>query len=170
MTSRVLVAYGSKHGSTEEVATAIAFALDGRGLTVDLEPAAVVTDLAPYGLVVLGGSLYFGRWHQDARRLLRSLGRAPGTREVAVFAMGPRTLDAADIASSRAQLHRALQRVPAVVPQWEAIFGGVIRPERLAFPFNRMPASDARDWAAIRAWATRIADECGAAREEDVRV
>ncbi len=29
------------------------------------------------------------------------------------------------------------------------------------FPFNRMPASDARDWVAIRAWADEVADLLG---------
>ena len=38
-----------------------------------------------------------------------------------------------------------------------AIFGGVIRPDALRFPFNRMPACDARDRDAIRAWARDLA-------------
>jgi hypothetical protein len=38
-----------------------------------------------------------------------------------------------------------------------AVFGGAIDPARLRFPFNRMPASDARDWDAIRTWTAEIA-------------
>ena len=68
--------------------------------------------------------------------------------------MGPRTLEAKDVAASRAQLDRALTRVE---PVSMAIFGGVIRPDALRFPFNRMPACDARDWDAIRAWAHELA-------------
>ena len=30
-------------------------------------------------------------------------------------------------------------------------------PAKLRFPFNRMQASDARDWEAIRSWADEIA-------------
>jgi menaquinone-dependent protoporphyrinogen oxidase len=44
-----------------------------------------------------------------------------------------------------------------------AIFGGKFDPEKLSFPHNllpalkNMPASDVRDWAAIRAWASDLA-------------
>jgi hypothetical protein len=38
-----------------------------------------------------------------------------------------------------------------------AIFGGVVHPEDLRFPFSHMPETDARDPEAIRAWARDIA-------------
>ena len=64
---RTLVAYGSKHGSTKEVATAIAADLRAAGHDVDLlsAGAAVVAGLDGYESVVIGGSLYLGRWHFD---------------------------------------------------------------------------------------------------------
>lgn len=162
----VLVAYASKNGSTQEVAEAVADVLRLHGLAVDVRPARDVVDVTPYSTVVLGGALYTGRWHRDARRLLRRHRSDLGTRRLAVFAMGPRTLAPDDVAASRAQLDHALAQVPGLRPERVAIFGGVIRPERLRFPFNRMPACDARDWPAIRDWASTIATECGARREE----
>ena len=45
MTVPLLVTYGSKHGSTQEVAEAIAKRLTKNGLEVDLRRAADVTDL-----------------------------------------------------------------------------------------------------------------------------
>jgi menaquinone-dependent protoporphyrinogen oxidase len=150
-----LVAYGSRHGSTREVAEAIAATLRDRGLAVDLRPAGEVAALDGYDAVILGGALYAGRWHADARRLLRR--RELATLPVAVFALGPHTLSEEDVAGSRAQLDRVLARVPDVEPIAVAIFGGVIDPAQLRFPFSRMPASDARDWDAIRAWAASIA-------------
>jgi hypothetical protein len=72
--------------------------------------------------------------------------------------MGPRTLEDADVASSRAQLDHALAAVPHLAPVSVAIFGGVVAPQALGFPFNRMTAVDARDWAAIEAWAAEIAE------------
>jgi hypothetical protein len=50
------------------------------------------------------------------------------------------------------------RKVPEVHPAAVAIFGGVVDPKRLRFPFNRMPASDARDWASIRAWAGSVGE------------
>jgi menaquinone-dependent protoporphyrinogen oxidase len=54
------------------------------------------------------------------------------------------------------QLDKALQKTPAVEPRAIAVFGGVIDPAKLRFPLNRMPASDARDWDAIEAWADEV--------------
>jgi len=76
---------------------------------------------------------------------------------VAVFGIGPRTLEEHDVEASREQLLKALARVPEVDPVEVAVFGGVIEPQALRFSFNRMPAGDARDWSAIRAWASDVA-------------
>jgi menaquinone-dependent protoporphyrinogen IX oxidase len=75
-----------------------------------------------------------------------------------VFALGPGTLDADDVARSRGQLDAALAKTPEVRPFAVAVFGGVVEPAKLHFPLNRMPAVDARDWTAIEAWATVVAD------------
>jgi menaquinone-dependent protoporphyrinogen oxidase len=153
----VLVAYASRHGSTREVAERIAATLSERGLAVDVRPAADVGVVAGYDAVVLGGALYTGRWHADARRFLKRQGAGLTAMPVAIFAMGPRTLEPADVQGSREQLDHALARFPDLAPASVAIFGGVLDPAQLRFPFNRMPASDARDWAAIDAWARELA-------------
>ena len=82
---------------------------------------------------------------------------------VAVFAIGPRTLEPDDVQASRDQLDRALEAAPAVLPFTVEIFGGAVDPDKLRFPFNRMPRSDARDWKAIAAWAREVADHLTAA-------
>ena len=48
--------------------------------------------------------------------------------------------------------------MPRVAPVAVTIFGGVVDPEQLRFPFSRMAPSDARDWDAIAAWADEVAD------------
>lgn len=154
---RVLVAYATKHGSTREVAEAIATTLKEQGLRVDLQPADACRALDGYRAVVLGGALYMGRWHKDARQFLVRHRDALATTPFAVFAMGPKDLEPPSIASARQQLDIALKQAPEPGPIAIAIFGGVIDPAQLRFPFNRMPASDARDWDAIRQWATDLA-------------
>jgi menaquinone-dependent protoporphyrinogen oxidase len=155
MTS-ALVAYASKHGSTREVAERVAEVMRRSGLDVDVMPAANVGHLRGYDPVVLGGALYTGRLHKDARSFLARHRDALSVRSVAVFAMGPRTNEPADVAGSRAQLDRTLAKTPEIEPVSVAIFGGVVDPDKLRFPFNRMPASDARDWPAIEAWAAAL--------------
>jgi menaquinone-dependent protoporphyrinogen oxidase len=157
VTVPLLVAYGSKHGSTQEVAEAIARRLRKSGLEVELRSAADVADLTPYDGVVLGGALYFGRWHQDAVRFLAKHRRELAAQSPAIFALGPKTADTQGLAESRAQLDKTLAKVPQVEPRSIAVFGGVVDPPKLRFPLNRMPASDARDWNAIDEWADDVA-------------
>ena len=68
-----------------------------------------------------------------------------------------------DVAEAVARRLREHGRVADVRPVGEvgtlAPYGAVVvvNPARLRFPFNRMPASDARDWDAIGAWADAVA-------------
>src|SRR4051812_24424491 len=117
-----LVAYATRHGSTSEVAREIGATLREHGFDVDVLPAAEVRDVHAYDLVVLGGALYTGRWHRDARRFLARHRAALATRALAIFAMGPRTLSDNDVAGSRAQLDHALHRTPELAPEPIAIF------------------------------------------------
>jgi menaquinone-dependent protoporphyrinogen oxidase len=155
--AKILVAYASKRGSTREVADAIALRMREHGLEVDVTAAGDVGGLAGYNGLVVGGALYTGRWHADARRLLKRQRRVLAVLPFAVFAMGPRTTEMHDLAQSREQLDHALAKTPELAPVAVGVFGGVLDPTRLRFPFNRLEASDARDWEAIRAWADDIA-------------
>ena len=153
--TRTLVAYASKHGSTEEVARAIGECLREAGHDVDIRAASAVTEVDSYDAYVIGGSLYMGRWHADARRLLRRHRAALEGRPLAVFALGPLTTEERHAADSRDQLNNALARLD-VHPSFTAVFGGVVDPAKLRFPFNRMPHTDARVWPDIEAWATQV--------------
>lgn len=66
MNIRVLVAYATKYGSTQEVAEAIAATLREGGVGVDIQPMRGVRALEKYGAVVLGAPIYLGKWHKDA--------------------------------------------------------------------------------------------------------
>jgi menaquinone-dependent protoporphyrinogen oxidase len=155
---RVLVTYATKKGSTKEVAEAIALRLGGHGIVAELQPASDVQDLDGYDGVVLGGALYMGRVHPDARKLLKRLRGRLEELPVAVFAMGPLTTSEKDVAGARKQLDGALAKTPEIEPVAVAIFGGVVVPDKLRFPFNKMPTADARDWEAIRAWDDEVAE------------
>ncbi len=85
------------------------------------------------------------------------------TRPVAVFALGPvhEPHDAEEWQNSRAQLDKDLAKYPWFEPEALALFGGKYDPEALGFPLRLLagaePASDIRDWAAIRDWADELA-------------
>lgn len=157
MTGTILVAYASKYGSTREVAESIASTLRESLLRVVVRPAAEVDHLHEYAGVVLGGGIYMGRWHRDARGFARHFRDDLAALPVAVFALGP--VD--DVPEHRAgpekQFRTAVEKLP-FEPFATALFGGAVDPRKLRFPFNHMPAADVRDWEEIRAWAVEVAD------------
>jgi menaquinone-dependent protoporphyrinogen oxidase len=155
--TRVLIAYASAHGSTREVAERIGEVLRDHGMQVSVMAARDVGHLHRLDAVILGGALYTGKLHRDARRFLKRHEEELAQRPLAVFALGPRTLDPVDVAASRTQVRHALERVPKLAPIAVEVFGGVIDPSTLHFPFKHMAASDARDWEAIATWAGDLA-------------
>ena len=148
----VLVAYASKHGTTREVAEFVAHTLERRGLTVEVEEAGRVGTVAHYDAVVVGGGLYMGKWHKDARRLLDRHREQLSGIPLAVFGMGPDSLEETKVVESRRQLERSLAATPELEPVAVTVFGGALTPETWRFPFSRLPAFDARDWDAIEEW------------------
>jgi menaquinone-dependent protoporphyrinogen oxidase len=156
MPADVLIVYASKHGSTEQVARGIGEKLRALGLTTQIEPAGEVVDLGGFRAVIVGGSIYRGRWHHDARLFLKHHLRELERTPFAVFALGPGKDTPKDFESSLHQLEHALAKTPELDPRAVKIFGGVIDPERLHFPFNHMPRTDLRDWNEIRSWAATL--------------
>ena len=168
MSTVVLVAYATRYGSTREVAEAIAATLRDHRLEVECRAARDVQMLADYGALVLGAPLYIGKWHEDALHFLSRQRDAILMRPVAIFALGPIHRDEKEMRESRTQLNHELARFPWLKPVALELFGGKYDPARLNFsdglaakfpvsPLYKAPASDARDWTAIRAWAGSLA-------------
>lgn len=155
---RVLVAYATKHGSTEDVAAEIAAVLVAAGVETQLRPAAEVRDMEGLDGVVIGAPLYSGLWHSGAHRFLKRHRALLTGVPVAVFALGPRDVTSEESwTRPREQLRRALAKHASLAPVAVAVFGGVDPPKR-----NRPAGRDARDWDAIRAWADGLRSALGA--------
>ena len=170
MSALVLVAYASRHGSTQEVAEAIAARLGEAGLKVDIKLAWTVESLEGYNGVVLGAPLYMFRWHKDALAFLERHRGALTKRPVAVFALGPFHDEEKEWREVRAQLDKELAKSPWFTPVAVQVFGGKFDPADLGWRFRlipamkKMPASDIRDWTAISAWASDLAAKLVPAR------
>lgn len=168
MQTRVLVAYASKYGSTQEVAEAIAITLRENNLEVDLKPVREVKTLEEYTAIVLGAPLYVASWHKEARSFLSRHREALTKRSVTVFALGPLSDDENEWKEVRAQLDKELVKFAWLKPIAIEVFGGKFDPKKLhlsdriitslpASPLHGMSASDFRNWTAIRAWANSLA-------------
>jgi len=163
---RVLVAYGTKHGATAEIAEAIAKALSRAGLAVDVQRAGRVHSLERYRAVVLGSAVYAGRWRGDALRLLRR----PELRDVDVWLFSSGTVG--EDTGDPKQIERLtrpprVQRLAADLGAHEHVaFGGMVADDA-GFIRKKMARKippelrDRRDWEAIDTWAQSIAAALG---------
>lgn len=159
----VLLTYATRSGSTEEVAQAVAQTLRENSVAAEIQPIQSVHSLEPYAAVVLGVPLYMTRFHKDARRFLAANHSALMKVPVALFVLGPVQKDEKDWTGAQKQLEKELAKFSWLSPVSQKIVGGRFDPSKLGFPFRlipalrKMPASDVRDWTAIRAWASEVA-------------
>ncbi len=158
--TQVLVAYGSRRGGTAEIAIWIGAELRKAGLNADVRSAVAVHDLSAYHAVVLGGALYGGRWHRDARRFARRQRRALRDRPVWLFSSGPldRSAETARIPPVRG-VRVAARRLGA---RGHMTFGGRLAEDARGLVASRMAsrlAGDYRDRRQVQEWARGIAAE-----------
>jgi menaquinone-dependent protoporphyrinogen oxidase len=162
MASKILVAFATRYGSTQEVAEAITATIHEAGAEAELKLLREVRTLQDYTAVVLGAPLMMFKWHKDAFSFLSRHRQAIQKLPVAVFALGPvhDPHDEEEWKNSRAQLSKELAKVPWFKPRVLEMFGGKFDPALLRFPLNKLagpaPASDIRDWDAIRGWAAAL--------------
>lgn len=159
---KVLVAVASKHGSTREIAEAIASELKAEKLTVDLQDAGDVKSVAGYDAVVFGSAIYGGSWLPDAKKFAEQFRADLAELPVWVFSSGPLGdenpqphhephLLAAPIGDVRLRDHRIFVG--------KLFFKELGFAERLIAKAVKAPEGDFRNWDEIRGWAREIAAE-----------
>jgi menaquinone-dependent protoporphyrinogen oxidase len=159
----VLVAYATRYGSTQEVAEAVAGALGEQWVDVQVKPLREVHSLDGYTGVVMGAPLQMFKWHKDALGFLTRFQTVLANLPVAVFALGPFNDVEKEWTEIRGQLDKELAKFPWFRPLDVRVFGGKFDPVTLRFPYNlvpglkKLPATDIRDWEAIKAWGSELA-------------
>ncbi|BET46586.1 hypothetical protein RGQ21_15680 [Kitasatospora aureofaciens] len=167
MLEKVLVAYGSTNGSTARIAETVAAVLREKGVAAEALPARSVTDVKPYDAVVVGGGLYAGRWHRDARRFARRFRHELRLRPVAFFSSGPLDPSARE---------RNIPPVPGVQRAMNELdvvehvtFGGCLQEGAHGWVAGMILRSgkggDFRDFRAIESWAAGLVEELATGRE-----
>ncbi|MFG2788168.1 flavodoxin domain-containing protein [Streptomyces sp. NPDC048419] len=169
MPANVLVAYGSTNGSTAQIAEAVAEVMSKAGLTAEALPAASVEDVTRYDAVVVGGGLYAGRWHKDARRFVRRNRRALAARPLWFFSSGPLDPSASErFIPPVPGVRRSMTRLDA---RGHVTFGGCLlegAKGRIARMIVRNgKGGDYRDFPAIEMWAAGVAGEVIEGRGQD---
>ena len=171
----VLVAYASRHGSTQGIAERIAERLRAGGLDAEAHPAAKVRDAARYEAFVVGGAAYMFHWLKDATKFVERNRALLAERPTWLFSSGPIGTDTID-KEGRDVLEVTVPKEfaalrEAIHPRDLKIFYGAMdpgaKPVGIAERFvtlmpaarNALPKGDFRDWPAIDAWADGIAAE-----------
>ncbi len=162
MDKSILVAYGSKCGSTSQVADAIGKTLNEQGAHVEVKPVDAVTSLAGIRAVVIGSAIRYGAVLPTVADFIRENSAALNNMPVAYFTVGSTLFS--DTPENRAAVAAYTAPQKALVsPAACADFAGVFDPakvsfvERLLGKAMKMPEGDFRDWDAITAWATGLA-------------
>jgi menaquinone-dependent protoporphyrinogen oxidase len=159
-TTCVLVAFASKHGSTAEIADAVADELRGRGLRADCRPAGEVKTLDGYDAVVLGSAVYTKRWRRDARRLLHRHARELAAMPFWIFSSGP---FGEHPDPEWAEPPRVVKEADRLGARDHVVFGGRLPLEPKNFVEKAMvrdtppEVADLRDWDQIRGWSAAVA-------------
>ncbi|WP_405876944.1 flavodoxin domain-containing protein [Streptomyces sp. NBC_01136] len=161
MLSKVLVAYGTTNGSTARIAETIAEVLRKEGVPTEAVPARSVTDVESYDAVVVGGGLYAGRWHKDARRFVRRHGRVLAGRPLWFFSSGP--LDASATEKDLPPVPGVRRAMTRLDVRGHVTFGGCLEDGARGVIARKIVSSgkggDFRDFEQIEAWAARIGTE-----------
>jgi len=159
---KVLIAVASKHGSTREIAAAIAATLRTHSLEVDLRTAADVDDVAGYDAVIIGSAIYAGQWLPEAKRFAKQHAVQFAGQPIWLFSSGPLGTDDPQPHDDPQKL---VSELPGVAIRDHHIFVGKLDPadlgfgERLIARMVHAPAGDFRDWAAVSDWASTIGAE-----------
>ena len=163
---RILVAYGSRYGSTRHTAGHIAHTLELDGHRADVLEASAVTDFASYDMVVVGSGIYVGHLRLRIRRLLHRIARESPRTPVALFGQGPTSPADAhpeDWATARRIVADAGASIAGLNVVSTTVFGGVVSPERMPRLLAGAAPVDLRDWDAIDAWTRAIVDRADTA-------
>lgn len=157
---KVLVAVGSKYGSSRAVAKAIATTLEDQGFEVDLQDAADVRSVMPFDAVILGSAVYGGLWRRDASALAKEHREALRKREVWTFSVGME-----NVVVEGQPKDEAYAIADAIGAREHKRFAGAIDRDKLNIGERALiraldpPLGDFRNFEEVNAWAQGIATQ-----------
>lgn len=166
MSKKVLVVYGSRAGSTGEVAEEIGKVLAEAGALVDVRNVNTVQDVSNYQAVVLGSAIRVGNWVPEMISFVENNAAALKNMPAAFFSVCLSLNDS----DKQEEVKVYMDKPKALLtPASEAIFAGVMDLsklkliERLMMKAMKSPIGDFRDWDAIHGWSKELTAKLGLA-------
>ncbi|MCV2395853.1 flavodoxin [Actinotalea sp. M2MS4P-6] len=158
---KVLLPVASRHGATQEIGDAIAEVLRASGFEVDVVDPDEVEDIEDYESVILGSSVYVGRWAASARAFVDRFAGRLAQRPVWLFSSGP-VGDPPAPTGDPEEVGVLMRRMGA---RGHRTFGGrldrggLALAERAVVALLQAEPGDFRQWADVQDWASQIAEE-----------
>jgi menaquinone-dependent protoporphyrinogen oxidase len=155
---KILVTAASRHGSTAEIAGAIATQLQQDGHQATIARPEEVKDLGGFDGIVVGSGVYAGHWLKPALDLVERLGSQMSGMPVWLFSSGP-IGDPPKPEEDPVDVSAVMDKTGA---RDHRVFAGRLEKSLLSFPERaivaalRAPYGDFRDWEEIAAWAKGI--------------
>jgi menaquinone-dependent protoporphyrinogen oxidase len=155
MEKKILIAYGTKSGSTAEVAQAVAEEMQNGGAQVDVQPVEDVKSITGYNGVVVGTAVrmfhILGKTRRFLKRYKKDLKEVPVAYFLVCLTMGEETPENVEKAKGYAKPMLDVKQ-----PLSLGLFGGCIDHEKMTDFFGKsmrsVPEQDHRDWDKIRDW------------------
>jgi menaquinone-dependent protoporphyrinogen oxidase len=166
MAVKVLVAYGTKHGATKEIAEKVGETIKQEGLQVDVLSAEKVKNVEDYHGVVIGSAMYIGQWRKEVKEFITVNEKTLSSRPVWLFCSGPTGPGDPVKQMSGWIVPQGLKPVvERIKPRNIAVFHGNTNVskmswgEKLVLKGVKSGIGDFRDWDMITGWAKGIAAE-----------
>lgn len=174
---KVLVAFGTKYGSTVKVADAIATEMRDAGHEVDVVDLRerIPVEMDRYDLVVVGSPVFIGNWTKPSQEFLRRNAQALAERKVAMFVCCSDILFEEKVEAARRMYLDDVATSYGLAPMAMGMFGGEVDFNKYGmftrFLLSKVGAREAleergmevsrpydfHDWGHIRNWARELA-------------
>jgi menaquinone-dependent protoporphyrinogen oxidase len=163
---QILVVYASADGSTADIAHRIVQVLSERGHDVLCETPDSTGHLDGIDAVVLGSAVHSRQWLDEASDFVNAHRQALHNVPFWTFSVGmPDALPKAFRRLARTEEGAIVNQLGELQPRGHRLFSGVLKSSqfplatRIFLRLARVRYGDYRDWPAIDAWASEIADE-----------
>lgn len=157
---RILVAYASKMGGTKSLAKWLGQDLKAKGFNVHVLKTSEVRDVRVYDAVIVGSSIYVGKWHKNAKNFVKDHEAALRRVPVWFFSSGP--LDDSAVEEDIPPVKSVAKRMERIGVRGHVTLGGRLDPDYkgpVGSALAKEHAGDWRDPEHVARWADEIALE-----------
>ena len=172
MTKKVLICYGTRHGTTTGIVAEMAKVAEEAGVHVEsmeLKKKLPKLNLIDYDLVIIGSSIQIGKWKKEPLKFIEENLPALSTTKTALFVVcGDAGTPEGCVTAQTNYLDTIVEMYPSLQPISTGVFGGMFDFKKYNFAMRamlkRIVASqqpegaeipeviDYRNWDQVRDW------------------